>query len=255
MRYSFQKLESFGAMGNQLWQMAGTIGQAEAQGVMPVFPNDWFYRQFFRFPDSFFDSNFEDCLDMGEEYFQDLSLFVPEDISGMLNPSPITSDLLNSMYDIELPEFTAVHVRRGNNVTPQYASHHPVMPLEYYEQAMDRTGGPFIVFSDSPEWCAQQSLFKDCLFGAGPPKGVDVMLLTNARPLGNQNAVLDLFAMSLCDNIIMSNSSFSWWAAWMRGLDGDPTVIYPKRWYGEPLKHIDTSVMFDRYHPLTWTAQ
>ena len=35
--------------------------------------------------------------------------------------------------------------------------------------------------------------------------------------------------MSKCKNMIMANSSFSWWAAWLNNHD-DNIIISPKRW-------------------------
>jgi hypothetical protein len=114
------------------------------------------------------------------------------------------------------------------------------------------TGGPYIIFTDSPDWCKQQSVFDGCEYGYGPPSNIDVMLLTNAEPLGTIEAAIDIHAIARCSNVIMSNSTFSWWGSWMHGprIDGQK-VIYPSRWFGEPLSHIDTSVMFNS----TWAKE
>lgn len=261
-RVSYQKLGLQGALGNQLWEIAGTFGIAKGLGTLPAFPQDWFYRPFFSVPDDFFVENFHECDDLGEDYLQDMSHWAdnPGAIMRMFEMSEEAEEMIDQRYGNggrDLWDKTCVHVRRGNNVTPQYASHHPVLPLDYYEQAMDITGGPFRVISDSPEWCKKQSIFKDCDFGVGPPSGVDVMDLTKYGPLGNVEAVIDLNSMRYAQKIIISNSSFSWWGAFLSG-EGDPyrndMVIYPKAWYGEPLSHIDTSVMFNMYWADQWRA-
>ena len=33
--------------------------------------------------------------------------------------------------------------------------------------------------------------------------------------MNNTNEVEDLYCLTQCDDIIMSNSSFSWWGAWL----------------------------------------
>ena len=33
--------------------------------------------------------------------------------------------------------------------------------------------------------------------------------------LNNSNEVEDLYSLSQCENVIMSNSSFSWWGCWL----------------------------------------
>jgi Glycosyl transferase family 11 len=261
-RVSYQKLGLQGALGNQLWEIAGTYGIARSLDALPAFPEDWFYRPFFSIPDDYFVENFHECDDLGDDYLQDMSHWSdnPAAVLGMFEMSEVAEEMIDERYGnsgADLVGKTCIHVRRGNNVTPQYASHHPVLSLDYYEQAMDIAGGPFRVISDSPEWCRKQSLFKDCEFGVGPPAGVDIMELTKYGPLGNVEAIIDLNSMRYAKRIIMSNSSFSWWGAYLRMESYDPIpnqVIYPKAWYGEPLAHINTSVMFNRYWADQWRA-
>ena len=37
-----------------------------------------------------------------------------------------------------------------------------------------------------------------------------------------------IYLMSLCDHLIIANSTFSWWAAWLKTTRG--TVICPQKW-------------------------
>lgn len=258
-RISYQNLGLQGALGNQLWEIAGTYGIAGSCGTAPAFPDDWFYRPFFMVPDEFFVENFYNCEDLGEDYLQDMSHWseFASSVYDLFDSSDVTNELIEQRYGADgkdLAGKTCIHVRRGNNVTPQYASHHPVLPLEYYEEAMDITGGPFRVVTDSPDWCKKQSLFKDCEFGVGPPEGTDIMDLTKYGPVGNAEAVIDLVSMRYARKVIMSNSSFSWWGAFLGGPSGsdEDVVIYPSKWYGEPLAHIDTTVMFNRSWANQW---
>ena len=65
------------------------------------------------------------------------------------------------------------------------------------------------IFSDDPDWAAEQ--FK--------PR----------RPWVSRghSAAVDMMAMSLCRSIVIANSSFSWWAAWLNA-DPEKTVIAPE---------------------------
>jgi len=38
--------------------------------------------------------------------------------------------------------------------------------------------------------------------------------------------------MSLCDDFIIANSSFSWWGAWLSA-NKDKRVIAPQQWFGD----------------------
>ena len=41
----------------------------------------------------------------------------------------------------------------------------------------------------------------------------------------------DLWLMSLCNNAIIANSSFSWWGAWLGADKTGGRVIAPRQWF------------------------
>jgi len=112
-----------------------------------------------------------------------------------------------------------VHVRRGDYVGN---AHLALTPMDYFERAISYmrsklTAPRFTVFSDDPRWCREQ--FRQ--FG-------DVTVPDNS---GRQEDQFSEFSqMSACDHFIISNSSFSWWAAWL-GTCPDKIVVTPTRWF------------------------
>jgi hypothetical protein len=118
--------------------------------------------------------------------------------------------LLNPKFDDEsLPEFIALHVRRGDYLDLQYV--HPVCTVEYYEKALNLLPNlPVYVFSDDIDWCKQT--FTDDRFS-----------------FFNGNFIEDFELMSKGSYHIIANSSFSWWAAW---LSDSKKVIAPTNWFG-----------------------
>lgn len=112
----------------------------------------------------------------------------------------------------------AIHVRRGDYLKlPLY---HTNLDSEYFQPAIQHmkvTGGVqnFFVFSDDPEWCQKKAPFL---------KGSEFQIV--AEP----NEMKALQFMSTFPRIIISNSSYSWWGAWL----GAPkaTVIAPSQWFG-----------------------
>ena len=116
-------------------------------------------------------------------------------------------------------ESVSVHVRRGDYTTdPTLTSELGVLPLEYYEAAVDRirrslSRPEFFVFSNDPDWCSHNLRLDERHTFMPPRRSHD-----------------DLRLMSMCRHHVVSNSSFSWWGAWLR--EGrDSFVAAPRRWF------------------------
>lgn len=240
MDYSYNRLGTFGALGNQLWEFASTLGIALKNNGKAHFPS-WEYQPLFSAPSHFFD-NVPGEIDFSGDYLQDLSHFAGfEDVvKECFKPSQAAKEaIVNQLAAIgQFPHWTAVHVRRANNV--HLPMHHPICEMSYFEEALDKLDKKthIVVFSDDIEWCKKQSLFKDkAWFSEGNDPSIDKMLLTNGTPLSLPTVAYDLFIMTHAHAHIISNSTFSWWGAWLANRQGP--VFYPKPWYGRALQHID----------------
>ena len=71
----------------------------------------------------------------------------------------------------------------------------------------------FIICSDDIKWCKENIKFKN----------------TKYRNDGGI-AILDLITMANCDDNIIANSSFSWWAAELN-TNLNKRVVAPKKWF------------------------
>jgi hypothetical protein len=123
---------------------------------------------------------------------------------------------INKKYnDVFLNEVTSVNVRRGDFTSlPEY---HPVCSISYFRNAINYIGKRkiYLVISDDIEWCKKS--FKG----------------DNYYFIENENPTVDLYLQSLCANNIISNSSFSWWGAWLN-TNSDKIVISPsENWVGK----------------------
>ena len=108
----------------------------------------------------------------------------------------------------------SLHIRRTDYVTSN--GFHPVQSMDFYKNALDIIGdyNKLYIFSDDIKWCKENLRFDNMVFVEG-----------------NED-VVDLWSMSLCDNNIIANSSFSWWGAWLNN-NKDKKVIGPKNWFGQ----------------------
>lgn len=154
-------------------------------------------------------------------YFQSLRFFGPylERILGEINLRKIASEYAAPWEKSLSPgPWCAIQVRRGDYVGNMEFE----MPgrEKYYSTAMAkvRNENPnvqFIIFSDEPEWCRKQDIFKDAV------------IHEQTRPADVADA---LFLMTLCHHHIIANSSYGWWgAALAKGSSG--MVIAPQRWF------------------------
>tara|TARA_B100001094_G_scaffold163440_1_gene158186 strand:- start:848 stop:1672 length:825 start_codon:yes stop_codon:yes gene_type:complete len=127
----------------------------------------------------------------------------------------------------------AIHVRRGDYVIN--SENHFNLPLDYYEAALKHFDNDrnVMVFSDDPKWCHEQSLFSD-----------DRFIISE-----NTDNRIDLCLMSLCNDFIIANSTYSWWGAWLSS-NKNKKVIAPVQWFGKTgyTKDHDTKDLI----PETW---
>jgi hypothetical protein len=118
-----------------------------------------------------------------------------------------------------------MHVRRGDYATnPLTLKYHGLQGVDYYEQAMkyfsNKYQNPeFHIFTDSLEMVAQEFQgLKDYKLIFHPPK----------------SSTGDMIEMAKFQNIVIANSSYSWWAAFLKPIGiKDKGVIYPQRWFTE----------------------
>lgn len=120
----------------------------------------------------------------------------------------------------ELSDSVGIHVRRGDYVSNRDTNtFHGVCTATYYEKGLEyvrktRDVRRVFVFSDDIEWCKKElRLNADTFF-------VDQMV-------GDPD---QLKLMSFCSHHVISNSSFSWWAAWL-GRTDNQIVVYPEKWF------------------------
>lgn len=256
---AYPTLEHAGRLGNQLWQIASTVGLARKYNHRPLFPHEWSYRSFFSCPDEWFgvipkgakhSYRFATSIHpRSRAYLQDYGLWRDsiDEVRKAFRPSELAADVIDTEWEKVTSGFrgpvTAVHVRRGDYVTNPTGTL-TSLPYAWYATCQEMTfDNDVIYFSDDIEWC--RSKFAGACEREHFYEGV-------SRPAEHEGDYMsapvldwiDLFLMQRCQKFVISNSTYSWWGAW---LAKSSEVRYPSRWYGADLvEFCDARKMFPR---------
>lgn len=237
MSVTFSKLGSMGRLGNQLWQIASTIGIALKNGQYANFPK-WQYEKYFinHLPET-------ECIDkiikeknfsydeyvlqelynydlygyfQSWKYFHHCKQIIKEQFTFNSAFAEETKQKFNHFDKTTI----AIHIRRGDYVGHQA---HPTLSVKYYlkaiEQIQDWQNCNLLFFSDDQPYCRWN-------YGCLP----------NAY-FSECNEIEDLYLMTQCTHFIIANSSLGWWGAYLGEKKGS-IVIRPKvQFSGTLLRH------------------
>ena len=135
-----------------------------------------------------------------------------------LRPREISSNLERLEHLARQPRTFLLHLRRGDYLRPSIQA---ALPSGYYLYALEALGArptdTLILLSDSPEIVAQE------FSGSGYQN-----ILTVGLEVDPLTAAESLWVASCASNLVMSNSTFSWWAA-TTGNSGK-NVVFPGGW-------------------------
>lgn len=240
MILTINEINAIGQLGNHMFRVSSLIGLADRFGLQYSIPNWWaadmFNLDFELESNEFHTENYSPRNTLGFDtdlveyitknkkrpinlnfvngYFQSYEYFhhIRDDIANMFNPSVYFEEGI-----------CAVNIRRGEYITkPDY---HPLCSMEYYNTAMKHITSKtnvdkFRVFSDDIYWCRENFIG-------------DQFEFFDSTDIHKQ-----LIGLAQCEHIIMANSSFSWWGAYLNK-NPDQIVIVPEKWFGPKYSHLD----------------
>lgn len=241
---AYPELGDAGRFGNQLWEVASTVGIARAKGMRPMFPQEWPYRPYLKCPDSWFGTiapktahptSYARKLDHRcRGYLQDLSLWEKSttEVRRCFQPTNAAQAVIDEEWNAHFADLPtpicAVHIRRGDYATNPVGTL-TALPIDYYVKAVaDIEPGSVVVFSDDIKWCRTAFPWAEVYY-EGIPRPKEQEDDYGTAPVLDW---IDLFLQARCQEHVISNSTYSWWGAW---LSDNPSPRYPSRWYGDEL--------------------
>lgn len=153
-------------------------------------------------------------------FFKNIESEIKKDFC-LKNPSPTFTKIASKITKDSI----SVHVRRGDYLVPhgKYLN-----GFEYYNRAislvinkLNLTNPTITIFTDDKEWCRKE------LSELGGIK-------TETFDHQNINDVEEMQLMSLYHHNIISNSTFSWWAAYLNK-NPNKIIICPQNWFTDPV--------------------
>lgn len=242
-----------GQLGNQMFEIAAALSLAQDNGAEAYFP-DLSEQDNFNIPNNakkiFYKLRSSRPEGEVQYYYQEPAHnyhpipFVPDmEIAGFYQsekyfkhnfdkikpyfeaPQNIIDDLMRDYGDIiGYPKTVSLHVRT------YFGEHnsHSVMNfcgIDYITKAMGQFPDEdtlFVVFSDQIWWVKMVLRQSD----------------RNIIYIEGQDYLHDFYLMSLCKDNIISNSTFSWWAAYLNA-NPEKIVVAPVKWFSQ--KKIDSS--------------
>jgi len=249
---TFSKIGKKGNLGNQLFQIASTIGLATKNNREFAFLL-WKYQNSFKNQLPLLQADFKDFVNLDEENYHCYEWNFENknyDITGWLQTekyfdsnltkhyfefSDSLKDKIERLYQKAFEKRTIlISIRRGDFV------HHKdyfQTPINYYLNSLatffpDWNSSNLIILSDDINYCKFHfSFLENAFFGDG------------------LNEIEQLCLGTMCDDFIIGNSTFSWWTAWL-GEKKDSKIIRPlKNFDGEKSK-----ILNDKdYYPERWT--
>jgi len=239
-----------GRLGNNLFQIANVVSVAKKLNSDFIFPHTTWagHREKIPVDLSMFKYTFpRGYVDLDNEYNE--KEFHQNDLSHIINNTmfsgfyqswkyfeDIKDELLNKYFipsdDVlrGLMKYNVssnslgISVRRGDYLMLQH--NHCVLSVSYYQDAINKyfldNIDEIYVFSDDIEWC--QTIFGNDVHYVIDDKGVQ------------------LFLMSKMQNLILSNSTFAWWGAYLNQNNG--IIVAPDPWFGPAYQHNNTSDLY-----------
>ena len=144
-----------------------------------------------------------------ENYFSHCSDIIKKEFSFK---KEIEQECVSFINEVKKNTLVSLHVRRSDYLSLPNVFYQ--LTLDFYEKCINffnKKNTQFLIFSDDIDWCKKNFRGDAFIFS-------------------DKDYSYDLCLQSMCDHHIISNSTFSWWGAWL-GRNKNKTIFAPKQWF------------------------
>lgn len=229
---TYNRLNRQGRLGNMLFFLSGAFGLAKRSGRTLSLPYWKGYQHVFKWNKDIIEKDYGKAVEIGETDFHYCGEHFQEHLKGEEELIHITGYLQSEKYFKEYEteirdmfqfkeEFVAlvmenmeevfkkpvicIHIRRGDYIGNE---NYYQLPLNYYILALEEhfpdwmENHNILVFSDDIKWCKTYLVGENIFYS------------------DNRSDIEDLCLASKCTHFILSNSSYSWWMAYLSNTKG-----------------------------------
>ncbi|NBJ91294.1 alpha-1,2-fucosyltransferase [Parablautia muri] len=208
--------------------------------AIEYYENGFYDPQVLNFDSMYLRGNFQ-----SEKYFEDIkdevrALYQFPSLEELHLPEKLYKSTKTCLDAIEGTEAVSIHMYRSDSRLDEEL-YEGICTEKYYEGAVrfiqeKYPDAVFYVFSNEPKWVRGwveylvENQLKEYM-EAEQSKSLEerfVMVEANTEHTG----YLDMMLMSKCKHNVISNSSFSWWAAWLNA-NPDKLVVAPDKWVND----------------------
>jgi len=174
-------------------------------------------------------------------YFQSEKYFLGVNIQDELKVKESNIELIKNKFDklFEKKNISLHYRLGGDRVTEHMQHYHKNVSSNFFEQSIEMVDDynsddyNILVFTDN------LLLAKNLLSNFSK----NLIFIDN-----NNDNILDFTFISLCDVNVVSNSTFSWWAAYLNKNINKKIIVTKSEWFGPGYKHFNLNDTF----PKTW---
>jgi hypothetical protein len=242
-----------GGLGNQLFMLCATLAFAKRHGKIAWFEHADSYGKRSSYWTSLFEpfthtkkanvinftytepyfqySAIPSEADQLDGYFQS-ELYFKDHIQSIVQEMKIAS--YQEQFRATIPKHSvSLHFRIGDYI--EFPNHHPIQSIDYYKRCIKHV---LKHVPDATLYCFYEkkdtervNTILDSLLESNPSAYVRV-----PEQYPDLSDWQEMILMSCCDHHIISNSTFSWWGAYMNP-NKNKIVCYPSVWFGPAIPH------------------